>query len=330
MAHVHWLKRRVTAPSICQVRVTRFAKLAVGTVAATLVLIALGGFVRAMEAGLGCPDWPTCHGSLNPPSSLGYGALKLAWIEHSHRLWASVLFALIVVLAIVAERTGQPRNVRLMTSWMIPVVMSQALLGAIVVWMKLDANTVTLHLAGALTVLAMGTYVALHATGHGRAALVPGTPGLAPFALATLGVTLFQMLLGSAVTGYAAGLAYGTFPSFNGGVLPPAMENLQQVLHVWHRFTAYLVAALVVALFVKTRDSERLVRRAATVALVLTVVQIALGALNVWFKLQAWSVAPHLAVGSWLVLALLVVAMRARWGMRRVVVELPEAETVSA
>lgn len=306
---------------------TRFGKLAVGTVAATLVLIALGGVVRAMEAGLGCPDWPTCHGSLNPPSSLGYGALKLAWIEHSHRLWASVIVALIVALAVAAKRTGQPRNVRLTAYWMVPAVLSQALLGAIVVWMRLDAETVTLHLAGALTVLAMGTYVALHATGHGRAALVPGTPRLAPFALGTLGVTLFQMLLGSAVTGYAAGLAYGTFPSFNGRVLPPAMENVQQVLHVWHRFTACLVAGLVVALFAKTRRSEPLVRRAATAALALTGAQVVLGALNIWHKTPAWSVAPHLAVGSWITLALLVVAMRARWGMRQVTVDLDAAET---
>ena len=112
---------------------TRFGKLAVGTVAATLVLIGLGGFVRAMEAGLGCPDWPTCHGSLNPPSTLGWGALKLAWIEHSHRLWASVLIVLICVLAVAAKRSRQPRNVRLVAYWMVPAVLSQAVLGAIVV-----------------------------------------------------------------------------------------------------------------------------------------------------------------------------------------------------
>lgn len=301
---------------------TRFGKLAVGTVVATLVLIGLGGFVRAMEAGLGCPDWPTCHGALQPPNSLAWGDLKLAWIEHSHRLWASVLSVLVVTLAVAAKRTAQPRNVRRMAYGSVAAVGAQALLGAYVVWQKLDADLVTLHLAGALTVLAVTTYVALHATGHGRAALVPGTPGLAPFALGTLGVTLFQMLLGSAVTGYSAGLAYGTFPSFNGRVLPPAMENVQQVLHVWHRVTAYVVVGLVVALFVKTRHSEPLVRRAAAVALVLAGVQVTLGALNVWFKLRPWSVTPHLAVGSWLVLALLVVAMRARWGMRHVTVDL--------
>lgn len=309
---------------------TRFGKLAVGTVAATLVLIGLGGFVRAMEAGLGCPDWPTCHGSLNPPSSLAWGALKLAWIEHSHRLWASVLIVLICVLAVAAKRSRQPRNVRLVTYWMVPAVLSQAVLGAIVVWWKLQAESVTLHLTGALSILALGVYVVLHAAGRGRTSLGPAVGGLAGLSAAALGLTLVQMLLGSAVTGHSAGLAYGTFPSFNGRVLPGAFDNVQQVLHVAHRLTAYAIAVLVVLLYLKARRSEALVRRAALAAVVLTGVQITLGALNIWFKLEAWSVAPHLAVGSWLVTALLVVALRARWALPEVAVERARTRPVTA
>lgn len=305
---------------------SRFGKLAVTTVVATLVLIGLGGVVRAMEAGLGCPDWPTCHGALNPPSTLGYGALKLAWIEHSHRLWAGALILLIVALAIAARR--QPRHVRTAALWLVPTVLSQAVIGAFVVWWKLDAESVVLHLAGAMTVLALAVYVALHAAGRGRDVPGAGPRGLAYTALA---VTVVQMLLGSLVTGYAAGLAYGTFPSFNGRVLPSTLANEQQWLHVAHRLTAYVVVALVVALYVRARNAEPLVRRAATVALVLVVVQVALGALNIWFRLKAWSVAPHLAVGSWLVTALLVVAFRARWAAPvTTATALDARETVSA
>lgn len=285
---------------------SRFGKLAVTTVAATLVLIAFGGIVRAMEAGLGCPDWPTCHGSLNPPSSLGYGALKLAWIEHSHRLWAAVLIVLIVALAVAAWRSRQPRQVRMVTLWLVPAVLSQAVLGAVVVWLKLDAASVLLHLAGALTVLALAIYVALQ-----QARPVAIRPRLGALAPVTLAVTVGQMLLGSAVTGWSAGLAYGTFPSFNGNVLPPEVGNHQQVLHVAHRLTAYVVVGLVVALWLRARQSEPLVARFATLAVLLTLVQVVLGAMNIWFKLEAWSVAPHLAVGSWIVASLLVVVLRA-------------------
>jgi heme A synthase len=289
---------------------SRFAKLALATVAATLVLVGLGGFVRAMEAGLGCPDWPTCHGALNPPSTLGYGALKLAWIEHSHRLWAALLIALIVALAVAARVTAQPRRVRLVCYWLVPAVLSQAVIGAFVVWWKLDAQSVLLHLAGAMTILGLATYVVLRSID-----LPAPATSLGALPLVTLGVTVAQMLLGSAVTGYSAGLAYGTFPSFNGRALPPVVANTQQVLHVAHRFTAYLVAVLVVALYVRARNAEPLVRRTALVAVVLVGVQVALGALNVWFRLKAWSVAPHLAVGSWIVTALYVVVMRTRFSL---------------
>jgi heme A synthase len=292
-----------------------FRWLSVTTVAATLVLIGLGGFVRAMEAGLGCPDWPTCHGALNPPSSLAWGALKLAWIEHSHRLWASLLILLIVGLAVAARRTGQPRNVRRVAYWMVPAVLSQAVIGAFVVWWKLEAHSVVLHLAGALTVLGLAVYVTLHAVGRGRDLPGSGGSGLAALSLVALAVTLVQMLVGSAVTGYEAGLAYGTFPSFNGSVVPPVVANAQQVLHVTHRLTAYVVVALVVAVYVRARRAEPVLRRAAAVALVLVAVQVALGAMNIWYRLPAWSVAPHLAVGSWLVTALYVVTFRTRWAV---------------
>jgi heme A synthase len=293
---------------------SRFGRLAVTTVAATLVLVALGGFVRASEAGLGCPDWPTCHGSLNPPSSLGYGALKLAWIEHSHRLWAALLIGLIVALAVAARVSRQERHVRRATLWLVPAVLSQAVIGAFVVWLKLDASSVVLHLTGALTILALAVYVALHGAGLGRAVRGAGAP--VALAVGTLAVTAAQMLLGSAVTGWAAGLAYGTFPSFNGRALPPAPANVQQALHVAHRFTAYALVVLVVLLWRRSRNAEPLVRRTTSLAVVLVGVQVALGAANIWYRVPVWSVTSHMAVGSWLVTALLVVTYRSVWSAR--------------
>ncbi len=279
---------------------SRFTRLAVGTVAATLLLIAAGGIVRALEAGLGCPDWPTCHGSLNPPSSLAAGPFKLAWIEHSHRLLAALVIGLIVVLAVAARRTGQPRPVRIATLLLVPAVLSQAVIGAFVVWLKLDAQSVLLHLGGALTVLGLAVFVAVH-------------PVARPSRLAVVAsaVTVVQMLLGSAVTGWSAGLAYGTFPSYNGRVLPPAVRNTPQWLHVAHRSLALVVVGLVVAVWLTARrDRDVLVRRAALLAVVLVGVQVFLGAGNIWWDLSAWTVAPHLAVGSWIVTALYVVTLR--------------------
>ena len=127
----------------------RFRRLAVTTIAATFVLIAVGGLVRATDSGLGCPDWPRCFGRLVPPAELH------AWIEHSHRLVASVVMVLVAWLVVAAWRTGQDKVVRRAAVAALVMVLAQALIGAFVVWWKLRADSVTLHLATALALVAL-------------------------------------------------------------------------------------------------------------------------------------------------------------------------------
>src|SRR6266542_5603956 len=64
----------------------------------TILLIAIGGLVRATGSGLGCPGWPKCFGRWVPP--LEYHAV----IEYSHRFTAFVDVLAIGVLAVVAWR----------------------------------------------------------------------------------------------------------------------------------------------------------------------------------------------------------------------------------
>ena len=286
----------------------RFAKLAIAAALATYVLIVVGGLVRATDSGLGCPDWPLCFGGWVPPLELH------AWIEHSHRLVAALavgpLVAAVALFTIFTpRRRDRPMLIAAVLAGVLVVV--QAWLGGQVVIQQLQAELVTAHLAMALTVLALTIAIADRAVNG----TLPRPAAGSPIRLvAWTGAAVFaQMLLGSWVTGSGAGLAFGDFPLMNGTLLPTLVVD-QQVVQLAHRALAVIVAVLVLWTWQQLRraTANAGTRRLATVAVGLVVVQLALGAANVWSRLSALFVVPHLAVGAalWATTVLLYFATR--------------------
>jgi heme o synthase len=269
--------------------VTRFRRLAVTSTAATFVLIGVGGLVRATDSGLGCPDWPGCFGRLVPPAELH------AWVEHSHRLVAAVVAVLVAWLAVAAWRTGQPRGVRRTAAAALVVVLTQALIGAVVVWWKLEAESVTLHLGTALLLVALLEVVAFRARWPAGPSSRRRDRGFVRLAAAGAGLVYLQMLVGSTVTGHHAGLAYPL------NVLLPDLGPAVARIQLAHRALAVVVAALVVATWLVARRTQRAhptVTRLAGYAAGLVLVQVVLGVANVANRLSALTVIPHLVVGS--------------------------------
>src|SRR5512141_1507049 len=84
-------------------------------VALAFGVIVFGAFVRLSNAGLSCPDWPTCYGRAAWPTSTSHIVdqaatairpveVHKAWREQLHRMLAGSLATLVLLLALLAAR----------------------------------------------------------------------------------------------------------------------------------------------------------------------------------------------------------------------------------
>ncbi len=131
-----------------------FARLTAGTAAVAFVLLLVGTYVRAENAGLVFLDWPLMDGRLVP--TLG----GVATLMFAHRLLAAIL-VLLVLWTAVRARALEPRSrpaVVLSTTALV-LVAAQVMVGAANVWARLAPAAVAGHVA--LSALLWGVLVAL-------------------------------------------------------------------------------------------------------------------------------------------------------------------------
>lgn len=273
-----------------------FRRLAVASTAATLLLVAVGGLVRATKSGLGCgTDWPHCGGRVIPI----FGSQAVV-IEYSHRLVAAAVILLIGALAVVAVRShrAEPRIV-----WpavgAFGLVLGQAILGAIVVKLELDAVSVVLHLATAMALVGLLVSLTIKAYAlDGRLESSPHGPTALRAGIAA-GSVLALLMVGSYVSGRHAGYAFSDWPLMNGSLVPDLGIPLYAV-HFVHRLLAAVVAVVValIALPIARDRSRQQSSGLARAVLGLFGFEILLGAANVWTKLNAGVVTLHLLTGG--------------------------------
>jgi protoheme IX farnesyltransferase len=282
--------------------VNRFQKLAALTLATALGLVTIGVIVRATDSGLGCPDWPLCHGQLIP-------ALDdtKAWIEWVHRTVAVIIGFEILGLALLAVLDHRDRRSILWPSFAaVGLVGFQAWLGRETVRLGNSGESVTAHLAAALALVGLLVFLTVRA---GYPARIGGRGASQRFTLLaafTTAATFALLLFGSHVTATASALVFPDWPLMNGSLLP-ALTDVTAA-HVLHRWVAAVVGAIVVALAVVAwrtqRDHPTLVRLAVGSA-VLFAIQVAIGGAQVMTRLAEWTQTLHLALGAviWAMLA---------------------------
>jgi heme A synthase len=135
--------------------VTRFQKLAAATVVTAILLVTIGVIVRVTGSGLGCPDWPLCHGQIIPPLND-----PQAWIEWVHRTVAALIGFLVLGLAFVAFRERRERPGLLWASLVVVgLVGFQAWLGRETVRLNKSGESVTAHLAAAMALVGLLVFI---------------------------------------------------------------------------------------------------------------------------------------------------------------------------
>jgi cytochrome c oxidase assembly protein subunit 15 len=191
-------------------------RLALGSVAANVVIVVTGGAVRLTNSGLGCPTWPSCSGSsLVPTRKLGiHGA-----IEFTNRTLTFVLAAVLLLTLVAAAR--QRRETRL-AAVALAGIPAQALLGGLVVYTDLNPWLVATHFLLSSVLIAVTFLLWWRVSDH-RSEPVPGA-----------GRALARTLAAAA----AAVLVIGTVVSGSG---PHAGDVKNGKVHRIHLATAGLV-----------------------------------------------------------------------------------------
>ncbi len=291
---------------------TGFQLLTLATVVATLVLIALGAVVRTTNSGLGCPDWPLCHGGLLPPLE------RIAIIEYTHRTVASVVGLLITwVAAWALWRYRNDRMLAGLTAISLPLLIIQAWLGKETVERELPPSIVTLHLTTGLILFAVMALIAAIAwLGPARRRLHdPDRDRFLRFATVSSTITFVVLIVGSYLVGEGAGPACSSWPGCMEAPSPFLNGDRLQHVHWLHRITVVVGAIAVVTVAWASTWVERagpLLRGTVSLLVGLYAAQIIVGAANIWTDHSAAVRSAHLVIAAtiWALLVTTVVAGR--------------------
>jgi protoheme IX farnesyltransferase len=263
----------------------------------TYLLIVVGGIVRVTGSGLGCPDWPTCFGRFVPPARVD------SLIEYSHRAVAG-LTALVVVAAFFVARQRY-RDVKLIyrpLAWTLPLLVLQALLGAIVVWTELPPWLVAIHLLTALVLFALLIIVTVTAfVRHLNPAQSDRLSFKSPFARMALGAAIgvFVVLVSGAYVAVSdATYACSGWPLCNGELIP---SHPLGWVHMAHRLAAGLLTFHMIFFLRRawrSQRSQRAILSATTLTVVLFFAQVLVGALKVSSNFPIYLLGLHVATAA--------------------------------
>ncbi len=309
-----------TPPEKSTTLLNRFAWI---TCVATLFLICSGGMVTSKGVGLAVPDWPTTFGYnmfLFPVSKWVGGIL----FEHTHRLIASAVGFLTIILTIWLWRSESRKWVRNLGVIALGAVVLQGVLGGLRVTMLKDEIGI-FHACLAQGFLGLVVLIAVTTSRFWKTlANVVVDPKkirtIETIAITTTVAIYAQLALGATMRHQHRDLAILDFPTANGAWIPETSAIALARINAWrdarglsdvdafqiwlqmaHRFLASIITVTVVAFCLRVwRDAQGVaaLRRLSILWVALVVCQIALGAWTIWSNKAADVATAHVAVGA--------------------------------
>lgn len=319
-SYVVLAKMSLAAPDRSTLWLNRFAWL---TCVATLFLICSGGMVTSKGVGLAVPDWPTTFGYnmfLFPVSKWVGGIL----FEHTHRLIASVVGFLTIILAVWLWCREERRWVSNLGVIALAGVILQGILGGLRVTMMKDQigvfhACIAQAFLGLLVMIALATSKSWQTLANHRV----DSQKFAPIQKLAIAITIaiyVQLALGATMRHQHRDLAILDFPTANGTWIPDTSAAALVEVNAWrdargfsdvtafqiwlqmvHRFLALIIAISVVSFCLRVwRDAPRFaaLKRLSIFWVVLVACQIALGAWTIWSNKAADIATAHVAVGA--------------------------------
>jgi cytochrome c oxidase assembly protein subunit 15 len=278
----------------------------------TVVLIAAGGMVTSTDSGLSVPDWPTTYGwnMFTFPLSRWIGGIRY---EHSHRLIASTVGFLTIIMAAWTWWVESRRWVRRLAFAALGAVILQGLLGGLTVLFLLPAPISIGHAALAQIFFCLTLTLAVVTSPTWRNAEAPVDDPLLRRVAAAATVLIFtQILIGATMRHTHAGLAIPDFPYAFGHVIPPVW-NARVAIHFAHRVGALTVTLAILAttshVFYHHRGRRDLVRPAFLLLLFLSM-QVTLGAFVVWSGMDPVINTAHVVNGALVLGTAVVLSLR--------------------
>ncbi len=287
------------------------------TCAATVFLIFAGGLVTSTGSGLAVPDWPLSYGMAFPPMVGG------VFYEHGHRLVASTVGLLTLVLAILTTRFEKRRWVKVLAFVALGTVMAQGILGGITVKFFLPLWVSVSHGILAQTFLLITVFLSYSFSrereNRSQEIYLPQRKKLLA-ALVLIYFIYLQLFFGAIMRHTHSGLAIPDFPTMGGEWLPrfdltmlytinaqrfdmnlPPVGLAHVMIHFIHRFTALILVGLVffINFIFKTASGENVrVRQTLNILNILMIFQITLGITTVLSHKEYHVTSLHVVTGA--------------------------------